>query len=304
MAAIDPYSFLETTRSLYEALSLYFQKKAQQLSFEATRIQHELSKGHQPDLKAIREEFFEAQKNKATHLTEESTIRDKLSENVERGSSLMSIPVIMRAIAEINEIFTHPNPASAAILAVTPPPVMLAIYAVVGLFNIVKLGLESAKALECQRQIMFGDKTEQEIKELTQERNKALMNMLQATLALGVAAAMITSIVFAPGAANIAAVAFLGVSVAVGAARFMRGAKEGAKTIEDIEKTADLSKNLETAHFGKALTAYISARFNMITAEKTEIQEYKQAALERQTIIVPPIETGKPLNTADIAKPQ
>jgi hypothetical protein len=311
MPAIEPSAIFELLRSSYETTSAFFERKARQLSLEAALIAASLEKAEKPDLQMIRRQAFDILKKQEEKQQKENNLAHSIKEKTETATAVLSLAVLVHLIAEMSTFFTQPTPATAAVLAIMPPPVMIGVYAAVGLFNLVKLGFEIAKFVDCQRQLSFDTITEDQREALLKERHKAMMNMAQATLGVAIAATMIVANIFAPGIANIAAGVFLGVSVVLASARLLRGSAQGYNMLQQQSslRQHNISDDYRTTnHFGKALMAYLSARWALYQAvplQPSASEAFDESALHKKELQTPPptgndiIESQKPIHVPE-----
>lgn len=244
---------------------------------------------------------------------EKSTVEKTTVDNIKNKTAFLEIPaavgLLIRGVTEIVELASRPTPGTAAILAVMPPPVVVALYAIVAAVNLVKSGFEAASLVSQQSNIIFGNLNEAEKKEAVQQRNKTLMNLGQSVLAIAASSAMIAAAFFAPGSTNLLGASFLAVSVALTGSRILYGGAKGSnETVKEIFQTDSVhnknahqhtvqheEKKEHTENLGKALGAYLTALAVVYTQRWTAASSPPPAAvpeLEQFTHKAPKVAEG------------
>lgn len=259
----------ELIRSASEAAQAAVSRTARSLALEAQLLRDAIPQAekHQVlvDIAAIKKQAKES-------LPPEKKPED-LGEKVRHASEVVGMLaatfLVARVLSELAEFVTTPSPAAAFMLTITPPPVTIALYALVGAVSLIKLGFEASQAFAMQAMISRTDDITLKTK-YQEARNKALMNATQAILAIGVSALMIAGSYFAPGAINMAAGALLGTSLAIGGSRaFFGGYTAAVKKSPDLQHQQHHHHDKTPAHhehttnLSKAFFAYLSVRWQV-----------------------------------------
>lgn len=304
--AVEIGAILDIVRSGYDASDKLIAHAAQALAVRTELINHAITKNQPVDLAIISKQAAEIIKKEASEV--EKTTVDKVKEKASALEAVAAIGLLLRGALELAELASTPNPATAAMLTVMPPPVVIGLYAIVAVVNLAKVGFEAASLVSQQSKIMFGNLNEVEKKEAVQHRNKILMNLGQSALAIAASCTMIAAAFFAPGSTNLLGASFLAASVALTGARLLYGSVKGAsETVKEISQKDSVDnihsnalahshqhtaqheeKKERTENLGKALGAYFTALTIVYTERLAAVFSNPRPAAPTQASIAQP----------------
>lgn len=136
---------------------------------------------------------------KAEPLEEKPENQDNLDRQLEKGNILVESYLTLRAgallLADLAKTLSQPSISTVAIIAIVPPPVLMALYSLVALYQLYRIAKNIPQALDWQAS--------------PEQRQQAQIAIAHAALLATAAAALVVSNVFLPGITNAIALSCL-----------------------------------------------------------------------------------------------